>query len=266
MSQPIRSAITVAGIVGTACSNSRIRGSTVVHDRPAHAAARTSAARRCATPPCTVFLLIPITRAIALIGISSARCSRRISAQSSTESTYSLPSSTSQGVGQGVNFQMPSGGRPAGSGGRYTGRNSATRPDRTRIDRVQPIRSAITVAGIDGCARSNSRIRGSTASTTDPAGLRAILRRLVRGQRSLHRVPADPHDARDRRDRHLLGPMQPADLRPVLHVQAPTSSPARLEPGCRRRWSNFRCHAGFSFQPPSTSRTARTDGGRFLAA
>jgi hypothetical protein len=40
--------------------------------------------------------------------------------------------------------------RAAGSGGRYTGRNSATRLDSTRIDRVQPIRSAITVAGIAG--------------------------------------------------------------------------------------------------------------------
>jgi len=40
--------------------------------------------------------------------------------------------------------------REAGSGGRYTGRNSATRPESTRIERVQPIRSAITVAGMRG--------------------------------------------------------------------------------------------------------------------
>jgi hypothetical protein len=40
--------------------------------------------------------------------------------------------------------------REAGSGGRYTGRNSATRAESTRIDRVHPIRSAITVAGILG--------------------------------------------------------------------------------------------------------------------
>jgi hypothetical protein len=63
--------------------------------------------------------------------------------------------------------------RPAGSGGRYAGRNSATRPDSTRIDLVQPIRSPITVAGIVGYALSNSRMRGSTSSTIDPAGLRS---------------------------------------------------------------------------------------------
>jgi len=60
--------------------------------------------------------------------------------------------------------------RLAGSGGRYAGRSSATRPDSTRIDRSHPIRSAITVAGIRGYDFSSSRIRGSATSTTDPAG------------------------------------------------------------------------------------------------
>jgi hypothetical protein len=60
--------------------------------------------------------------------------------------------------------------RDAGSGGRYTGRSSATRPESTRIEYDQPIRSAITVAGIVGVACNNSRIRGSTASTTDSRG------------------------------------------------------------------------------------------------
>ena len=41
-----------------------------------------------------MFLETPNTRAIALIGIPSARCSRRISAQSSTDNTPSLPGST----------------------------------------------------------------------------------------------------------------------------------------------------------------------------
>jgi hypothetical protein len=63
--------------------------------------------------------------------------------------------------------------RDAGSGGRYAGRSSATRSRSTRIDRSHPIRSAITVAGIVGYARSSSRIRGSNPSTTDPAGLRS---------------------------------------------------------------------------------------------
>src|SRR5689334_8143635 len=58
--------------------------------------------------------------------------------------------------------------RDAGSGGRYAGRSSATRSRSTRIDRSQPIRSAITVAGIVGYPFSSSRIRGSAASTIDP--------------------------------------------------------------------------------------------------
>jgi hypothetical protein len=39
-------------------------------------------------------------------------------------------------------------------------------------ERVQPIRSAITVAGIIGQAASSSRMRGSTASTIDPRAVR----------------------------------------------------------------------------------------------
>jgi hypothetical protein len=56
----------------------------------------------------------------------------------------------------------------AGSGGRYTGRNSRTRSLSTVSDRVQPIRSAMTVAGIVGHAANSPRMRGSTASTIDP--------------------------------------------------------------------------------------------------
>ena len=47
--------------------------------------------------------------------------------------------------------------RDAGSGGKYTGRSSATRPLSVRTEYGQPIRSAITVAGICGNARSSSR-------------------------------------------------------------------------------------------------------------
>jgi hypothetical protein len=62
--------------------------------------------------------------------------------------------------------------RDAGSGGRYTGRNSRTRSLSVRIEYDQSIRSAITVAGILGYADNNSRIRGSASSATDPAGAR----------------------------------------------------------------------------------------------
>ncbi len=63
----------------------------------------------------------------------------------------------------------------AGSGGRYAGRSSATRSFNTVIPRVQPIRSAITVAGIVGTSANNSRILGSNPSTADPCGDRTYL-------------------------------------------------------------------------------------------
>jgi len=44
-----------------------------------------------------------------------------------------------------------------------------------RIEYGQPTRSAITVAGIRGNARSSSRIRGSYSSTSDPAGSRSYI-------------------------------------------------------------------------------------------
>ena len=63
--------------------------------------------------------------------------------------------------------------RSAGSGGANNGRSSATLARSTDADRVHPIRSAITVAGIVGVLDSNARICGSNASTTDPAGARS---------------------------------------------------------------------------------------------
>ena len=88
--QPIRSAITVDGIVGTACSNSRILGSTASTHRPG-AVARYRGGPSDANAARTVFFEIPNTRAITLIGIRSARCNRRISAQSSTDNTPCPP-------------------------------------------------------------------------------------------------------------------------------------------------------------------------------
>ena len=116
---PIRSAITVAGIVGHACSNSRIRGSTASTTDPAGARAyfggpsAASAAR-------TVFLETPSARAITLIGIPSARCNRRISAQSSTTTPASSLTSTGPGSRQGVSF------RPAAWGSVFTRRRQLT--------------------------------------------------------------------------------------------------------------------------------------------
>jgi hypothetical protein len=58
-----------------------------------------------------VFFEHPITLATCLIGIRSARCSRRISAQSSTLNTSLHPRfDSSQGL-RGVNFQASPGGQ-----------------------------------------------------------------------------------------------------------------------------------------------------------
>jgi hypothetical protein len=56
----------------------------------------------------TVFLEIPITRAICAIGNRSARRNRRISAQSSTTNTRFLPArARAKLTAKLVNFQMP---------------------------------------------------------------------------------------------------------------------------------------------------------------
>src|SRR3954468_8861685 len=96
----MRSAITVAGIVGTACSSSRIRGSTssTTDPRGGRSYFGGPSLRNAAF---TVFFETPMTRAITLIGIRSDRCNRRISAQSSTASTRSLPGSARARVSGG---------------------------------------------------------------------------------------------------------------------------------------------------------------------
>ena len=56
-----------------------------------------------------------------------------------------------------------------------TGRSSATRVRSVRPEYGHPIRSAITLAGIDGYDASSSRTRGSNPSATDPRGSRTYL-------------------------------------------------------------------------------------------
>ena len=105
--QPIRSAITVAGIVGTARSSSRIRGSNPSTTDPI--GRRTYlGGPSLASAAFTVFREMPSTRAISEIAMPSARRSRRISAQSSTPNTRFLPGSVQARVSRKlVNFQLP---------------------------------------------------------------------------------------------------------------------------------------------------------------
>jgi hypothetical protein len=102
----IRSAITVAGILGHACSSSRIRGSTASTTDPLDWR-RYAGGPSAANAFFTVFFEQPTTRAITLIGIRSARYSRRISAQSSTLNTHFLLTSIKGQHHGGVSFQLP---------------------------------------------------------------------------------------------------------------------------------------------------------------
>ena len=84
------------------------------------------------------------------------------------------------------------------------------------IDRSQPIRSAITVAGIVAHSASCSRIAGSAASAIEPLGARWY--RGTSSARSARRtvffeIPSFP---RDRLDRQALRPVQAPDLSPLI--------------------------------------------------
>ena len=108
--QPIRSAITVAGILGTERNSSLIRGSNESANT-ADGFRSYYGAPSLRNAPLTVFLETPMTRAISEIDTRSARCSLRISAQSSTSNTRFLPRSTEHRVsGKLVTFHLPRGG------------------------------------------------------------------------------------------------------------------------------------------------------------
>lgn len=101
----MRSAITVAGMSGHAFSSSCSRGSTASAIEPRGALSYFGGPSE-ASAPFTVFFDTPSSRAMALMGIFSARCSLRISAQSSTLSTLFLPGSWLEpGCQEGVSFQ-----------------------------------------------------------------------------------------------------------------------------------------------------------------
>src|SRR5581483_1915418 len=83
---PIRCAITGAGILGHSRSSARICGSNA-STTDSRATRRYVGGRSEDNAVRTVFRATPSRRAISLIGTPSARCKRRISAQSSTFST-----------------------------------------------------------------------------------------------------------------------------------------------------------------------------------
>jgi hypothetical protein len=152
--------------------------------------------------------------------------------------------------------------RPAGSGGRYAGRNSRTRSLNTVIPRDQPTRSAITLAGIVGTSASWARIASSKASTADPAGLRTYFggSSLANADRTVFREIFNVLAI------NLIGnPSARCSLR--ISAQSSTASNSLLlsarKPRLRRRGSKFGRRHGVSFQ---TTRTGRiTDAVRVAA-
>jgi len=92
---------------------------------------------------------------------------------------------------------------------------------------------------------------GSAARTRRPQTPQ-VLRRPVAGQSRPHRVPRDPHRPGDRLDRHSLRPVQPADLRPVLHREHPLP---RLTPPSQEipEGSDFNPGKGSASQGPAVS-------------
>lgn len=95
-SHPIRSAITVAGMSEVECNNRRTSGSTASTSDPFRGRSYFGG-RSEANAARTVFRASPRVRTISLIGIPSARCNRRISAQSSIVITL-------QECSEGVSF------------------------------------------------------------------------------------------------------------------------------------------------------------------
>lgn len=77
----------------------------------------------------------------------------------------------------------------------------------------------ISIVGMSGNSADNTRICGSTASTIDPFTARSHYGDSCEASTPRTVLRENPEAACEGLDRHLLSPMQPADLRPVLHVQ-----------------------------------------------
>jgi hypothetical protein len=137
--------------------------------------------------------------------------------------------------------------REARSLGASSGRSAVTRSRSTVIDRDQPIRSAITVAGISRELREQRADPRLELIHRRPLRRPLILRRIIRPQSPLHRVPRDPQPASDRLDRRPLRSMKTTDLGPVLHGD---HSPIVEEA------SDFSPRRGVSFQPMLTPLTS----------
>ena len=114
---------------------------------------------------------------------------------------------------------------------RTTGAAPPPDPAGSSIPRSQPIRSAITVAGIVGNSRQQLPDPRLDRVDHRPRRRPLITRRLIAAQRVAHRVARHPQPTRDRLDAQPLGTMQPPDLSPVLHVDHALPPWLAIEPG-----------------------------------
>ena len=90
-----------------------------------------------------------------------------------------------------------------------------------------------------------------------------VARRRRRAQRRPHRVAGHAQPAGDGLDAHPLGPVEPTDLGPVLHVDHPSCSLARIRPGSEfhhRQW--WTRGGGVSFRVPIGGQFSRAADSR----
>ena len=170
-----------------------------------------------------------------------------------------IPMSTTEAPGcqvAGAGYPLPAGpallvqrdcsGRPARRVRRQVSRPQVQRP----VLQHRPTRSARRSPSPASWDRP-AAAPGSAARTRRPQTPQ-VLRRPAAGQSRPHRVPRDPHRPGDRLDRHSLRPVQPADLRPVLHREHPLP---RLTPPSQEipEGSDFNPGKGSASQGPAVS-------------
>lgn len=123
-------------------------------------------------------------------------------------------------------------------GAKFLGESHGSGPRRvsdlreaTRCQAIVYVRGSLTARQVLAVPST----RESDREQTDPRGGRSYRGGPLGAQRGLHGVLRDPHHPRDHLDRHLLGSVRPAYLRPVLHSQhlasLPGSARARVPGG-----------------------------------
>ena len=119
-------------------------------------------------------------------------------------------------------LETSSASRTAGGLRGRSRRRSTCRPDSQARSRAP----AAAATGFVGLGLSCSQIQSLNGSSFDPAGARSYLGGVRRRQRPADRLSMQPRPLADLPNRQPLDPVQPPDLRPLLHADhTPSSSP-----------------------------------------